>query len=476
MSFGYSVSDILVISKLAWDVYNVYKDAPDDFRNISDEIKSLHSIIDSNNLKAKLQDAKMTSEEQERFRGILQGCMNVLKDLDRLLDWGKEDIPELRARLTSNTILLNMFVTNCAQATQEQIQNSQAEMQRTIGEIQTMLRKGLHRKNSTSSLASFAVSINSKKTWKQFFRDLHKARVTGNMIRERKDQIVNLFQRSNSPVVAEEVVGHKPQPGNLTTLERSYDPSEGANTGRQEQNQPFEIEQTPSTRPLLIAAAKSGDVNAVRLRLDVVGNIDYTDKDDRTALFWAAREGHLDVVKLLLEKGANIEAARSHGSTALYIAAEFSHLDAVALLLEKGANIEATISDGSTALWIAAQNGHFEVVKLLLEKSANMEATASNGITALYIAAQNGHFEVVKLLLENSANMEAAASNGETPLWIAAQNGHSEVVKLLLENSANLEAPRSDGITALYMAAYNGHTEVVKVLLEKGANRGVIDN
>jgi len=49
--------------------------------------------------------------------------------------------------------------------------NSHAGMQRAMAEIQTMLRGGPHRKNSTSSIASFAVSINSKETWKELCRD-----------------------------------------------------------------------------------------------------------------------------------------------------------------------------------------------------------------------------------------------------------------------------------------------------------------
>ena len=137
MSFGYSVGDILAISKLAWDVYNVYKDAPDKFRNISDEIKSLHIIVDSDSLKAKFQDPNLTLGERERLREILQGCTNVLKDLDKLLikyrslgspqgsstssqalhrvKWGQENIAELRARLISNTTLLNTFATKYVQ-------------------------------------------------------------------------------------------------------------------------------------------------------------------------------------------------------------------------------------------------------------------------------------------------------------------------------------------------------------------------
>jgi len=135
MSFGYGIGDIIAISKLALDVYNVYKDAPDDFRNISDEIKSLHIIVDSDSLKAKLQDPNLALSEREGLREILQGCSHVLKDLDDLLikykglgsssegsssraldrlKWGQEDIAKLRARLTCNTTLLNAFITRYA--------------------------------------------------------------------------------------------------------------------------------------------------------------------------------------------------------------------------------------------------------------------------------------------------------------------------------------------------------------------------
>jgi len=50
MSFGYGVGDFLGITKLAWKVYTAYKDykdAPEGFSNISDEIKSLHIIVDT---------------------------------------------------------------------------------------------------------------------------------------------------------------------------------------------------------------------------------------------------------------------------------------------------------------------------------------------------------------------------------------------------------------------------------------------
>ena len=84
MSFGFGVGDFLAVSRLALDVYTAYKDAPQDFRNISDEIKSLHIITDSH--KDELQDKTLSADDERRSREILQGCLNVLGDLDELRD------------------------------------------------------------------------------------------------------------------------------------------------------------------------------------------------------------------------------------------------------------------------------------------------------------------------------------------------------------------------------------------------------
>ena len=46
MSFGFGVGDIMTVSTLALKVYSAYKDAPDDYRNIADEVNSLHIITE----------------------------------------------------------------------------------------------------------------------------------------------------------------------------------------------------------------------------------------------------------------------------------------------------------------------------------------------------------------------------------------------------------------------------------------------
>jgi len=65
-------------------------------------------------------------------------------------------------------------------------------------------------------------------------------------------------------VVVEEVLNLQGE--NPATLKGSYDPFKGADTVKQKPNESLEIEPTPCraiTRPQLVAAVESGDVNAV---------------------------------------------------------------------------------------------------------------------------------------------------------------------------------------------------------------------
>ncbi|KAF8421374.1 hypothetical protein EV426DRAFT_672249 [Tirmania nivea] len=97
------------------------------FQNISYEIHSLHILIDMH--KDIFQDRALSSDEKTGLRGILERCTSVLQDLDKsrnkymsldsAQDSGsqaidrkssQENIAELRARLTSNTTLLDVFI------------------------------------------------------------------------------------------------------------------------------------------------------------------------------------------------------------------------------------------------------------------------------------------------------------------------------------------------------------------------------
>lgn len=118
-------TDLVVTAiSLAWKVYVCCESAPRSFKQISAEVRSLHGLLKETQETVLTRSLPIAS--QERLVTILDGCTGVLKDLEAFVNkyealgkykwtldrvtWGKEDVGELRARLTSNTVLLTGFL------------------------------------------------------------------------------------------------------------------------------------------------------------------------------------------------------------------------------------------------------------------------------------------------------------------------------------------------------------------------------
>ena len=124
------MGDIITISGLAAQVYPAFKDAPDEYRHILDEVESLQIIIDKAARHFTSTSSTLSYNNQREGQTMLKGCQNVLEDLNSLIEkynsvtspntsasqvlkrvkLGTEDIATLRARLISNTSLLNGFI------------------------------------------------------------------------------------------------------------------------------------------------------------------------------------------------------------------------------------------------------------------------------------------------------------------------------------------------------------------------------
>lgn len=126
MNFGWSVGDIITISELAITVYTAYKDAPDNYRHILEEVVALQVLIEG--AKQHFQSITIDSNDRQNGEKVLRSCQSVLWDLNSLIEkykslastdqrlifkrvkLGSEDIATLRARLTSNATLLSSFI------------------------------------------------------------------------------------------------------------------------------------------------------------------------------------------------------------------------------------------------------------------------------------------------------------------------------------------------------------------------------
>jgi ankyrin repeat protein len=152
----------------------------------------------------------------------------------------------------------------------------------------------------------------------------------------------------------------------------------------------------------LMAAAGTGDIEAVRCLLDHGADVKARTPSGFTALIGAALSGNAKVVALLLERGADPNAVckleRGILQTPAGVAASMGHAECLRLLMAAGADI--TIQGGPfkhNALLGAATTPSTETVHLLLAK-ADVNATDWNDHTALDWAARRGETEIVTLL------------------------------------------------------------------------------
>ena len=120
------VGDILCVSGLAGKVYNAYKDAPDGYKHISNEVKSLEAMI--NKCARHFERITPSNSDWQEGQEVLKGCRDILEDLNHLIEkykilalkkkglavtrlkLGLEDVATLRARLIFNTGLLNGYI------------------------------------------------------------------------------------------------------------------------------------------------------------------------------------------------------------------------------------------------------------------------------------------------------------------------------------------------------------------------------
>ena len=244
---------------------------------------------------------------------------------------------------------------------------------------------------------------------------------------------------------------------------------------------------------VLVDAARSGDVTAIRALLQERGDVNEAEPDGTTALHWASHRGDLATVDLLLRAGARPTASTVLGITPLSLAVANGNPGVVDRLLKSGANPNTSVNGGETVLMTAARAGRTEAVRLLLEGGANVNAREeTRGQTALMWAASEGHADVVRMLIHHGADIKAVSHPPSSPkdvtdgasLWsraaprvdifaplqFAARAGRREAAKALLEAGASLADETPQGMGLLALAIANAHHEMAAFLIEQGAD------
>jgi ankyrin repeat protein len=234
------------------------------------------------------------------------------------------------------------------------------------------------------------------------------------------------------------------------------------------------------------AAARDGDIEAVRAQLADGADANAVESDGSSPLLWAAYQSSPELVALLLAGGADPNAANQFGMTPLLQASRYGDVATMSALLAGGADLARAAREGETPLMAAARSGRVDAVELLLQHG--QDPNAAEGLenqTALMWATAEGHVAIVDVLLKAGADPNRQArvseltersmradfpSGGLTALMWAARNGDEALVGRLLAAGADIRATNGDGASAMMLAIVNDRFDMAASLLERGAD------
>jgi len=135
-------------------------------------------------------------------------------------------------------------------------------------------------------------------------------------------------------------------------------------------------------------------------------------------------------MKWMLNQGANINATDSDGYSLLFFALEFQNTSMLEFLLSNGANPNCPNHESITPLIAAIANGRTKAAELLIKYGADLTWT-DEGDTALTLAVSEGQLSVVSCILEHSTDRGTGLS--AQLVQQARSNGQEEIARLLMQ-------------------------------------------
>ena len=223
----------------------------------------------------------------------------------------------------------------------------------------------------------------------------------------------------------------------------------------------------------IASAAQSGDVEALRRRLDarpdLINALAGRGFPKATALHLTALRNQHAAARLLIERGADLNRREFPDNAApLHFAAMYADLEMIRLLVEAGADVEGKGDDFEVGVlgWATCfRQAREDVAEYLLSHGTTLNLWSAIALDKVD--------DVRAMIARDPALLNARMTRNHhrrTPLHHAAARDRPRIVQLLLELGADPNAIDAAGATALTTASQeSADPSVVSALLAAGA-------
>ncbi len=169
-------------------------------------------------------------------------------------------------------------------------------------------------------------------------------------------------------------------------------------------------------------AACNGDAQQAETLLQSGTDINVSDTDGNTPLFWAVSgcssadniyqitDGHRAVTTLLINNGASVNITNAYGETPLHWASAWGTSDIAMSLISQGANINAVDTYQSTPLHWAAHWGNASSAEALVNVGVPLNPKDLDGNTPLDVARYYDEAGTIQTLLQSRGALASTTS------------------------------------------------------------------
>jgi ankyrin repeat protein len=206
------------------------------------------------------------------------------------------------------------------------------------------------------------------------------------------------------------------------------------------------------------------------------------DDRERERVFAAARDGDLQAVRHALERGFNPGASDTRGRSLHQLAKSLGHTELELLMREYQERDERSdeVKQAVKAIQDAAADGRTDDLRRLLDEHPDLldaRGVDFNKQTALHKAAWKNRLECVRLLLERGADVRIRDyGDNAYALHFAAEGADLAIVRMLVEAGSEIDGEGDDhqvGVLGWATCLGEVREDVARYLLDAGAKLNI---